>query len=227
MVRQQRRRQRVEWDPLERQRLVARGEAPTAHDTLEAHGHVVPHIAVRIADHLQLGIGVHADEAPRHDRETGLLAHLARDGAGHGLADLHGAAGQTPLAAVRTLLQQEPPSAIEDDGGDAGTDPEGALVVTLERDHRTGHRRGPQGHAAVNSRWNCSHGTGGVAATPAFSSTWATAFMPTSAVPTPGVERTNWSARWASVARPGSTAPSSGGRPRASWLCIIEAEAIV
>src|SRR5262247_3895541 len=37
-------------------------------------------------------------------------------------------------------------------------------------------------------------------------------FMPTSAVPMPGVERTNWSARWASLVSPGMSSVISGGR---------------
>src|SRR4030095_11230947 len=60
----------------------------------------------------------------------------------------------------------------------------------------------------------------------AFSSTWATLCIPQSAVPTPGVERTNWSARCASVLRPPSTWPSSGGRFLASWPRSMDAEAV-
>src|SRR5204863_7621872 len=106
------------------------------HETFEADVHVVPHVAVRVADHLQTGLGVHADQTSGRDGQAVLLVHLAGDGVAHGLPDLHGAARQTPLPAVRALLQQEAPAAIEDDGGDAGTDPEGALVVTLEGDQR-------------------------------------------------------------------------------------------
>ena len=76
------------------------------------------------------------DEAARRHGETRLLANLARGRVGHRFADIHGAARQSPLAAVRALLQQKTTTAIEDDGGDAGPDPEGALVVTLEGDHR-------------------------------------------------------------------------------------------
>ena len=96
----------------------------------------MPDVAVRVTHDLQLGIRIHADQPPRRHGETRLLANLARDRIGHRLADLDGAARQSPLAAVRTLLQQETTTAIEDDGGDAGPDPEGALVVTLEGDHR-------------------------------------------------------------------------------------------
>src|SRR2546425_7559597 len=61
---------------------------------------------------------------------------------------------------------------------------------------------------SLNRRRTCSSPSGGTAATPAFSSTCAVDFMPTSAVPTPGVERTNWMARWASVAKPGTRSAS-------------------
>ena len=42
----------------------------------------------------------------------------------------------------------------------------------------------------------------------------------------PGVERTNWMDRWASVVSPGRSAASSAGSFCVSWPCITEAEAI-
>src|SRR6185295_11688877 len=71
-----------------------------------------------------------------------------------------------------------------------------------------------------------SLGTGGIETSPAFSSTWARLRIPQSAVPTPGVDRTNWSARCASVRSPSSTWARAGGRFRASLPCRIDAEVI-
>ena len=79
----------------------------------------MPDVAVRIADDLKRGIGVHADDAPRTDREPRLLVHFAHDRRGDRLADLDGPAGQPPLPAVGALLEKQPAPPIEDDGGDA------------------------------------------------------------------------------------------------------------
>ena len=56
----------------------------------------------------------------------------------------------------------------------------------------------------------------GIGPTFAFSSTWTADFIPTSAVPMPGVDRTNWSARWASLVSPGMYSAIMGGRFRVS-----------
>src|SRR5215470_2300699 len=197
---------------VERQGLVAGLQRPAAHRALERHAHVVPDVAVRIADELERRLGVHADQAPHRHAQAGLFAHLAYDRALHRLADLDRAAGQPPLATVRALLEQEAAASIEDDGRDGGANSESASGVTLERDHpftlpeavvlrnvlrRVGAapprptRVGDQPAAALKSRWNCFHAIGDVAPIVEFSSTCTAVFMPTSAVPTPGVERTN------------------------------------
>ena len=134
-----------------------------------------------------------------HDcAEPGLFANLPRDGVTHRLADVDRATGQPPLPAIGALLEQKSAAAVEDDGRDRGSDSESACGVTLERDHPFTL---PDAHAlrnvlhqppaALNRRWNCFHAIGDVAPTFAFSSTCALVFMPTSAVPTPGVERAN------------------------------------
>src|SRR5262245_6069084 len=231
---------------LERQGLLAGRERPAAHRALERHAHVMPDVAVRIADELERGRRVHADQPPHRDGQSGLLAHLPHARLVHRLADLDRAAGQPPLAAVGALLEEKTAAAIEDDGRDGGANSEGAGSVTLERDHpftlpdavalrnilphAPGAPPTPTGlpnqpPAALKSRWNCFHAIGAVAPMVAFSSTCAAVFMPTSAVPTPGVERTNWSARCASVVSPGMYSAMTGGK-RMSCPWWSEAEAI-
>src|SRR5215470_13897198 len=231
---------------VERQGLVASLERSTAHRALERHAHVVPDVAVRIADELERRRRVHADQPPHRDDQSGLLAHFAHDGLLHRLADLDRAARQPPLAAVGALLEQETAASIEDDGRDGRANSEGASGVTLERDHaftlpdavalRNVLRRLPprsvsatrvvdQPPAALKSRWKCFHAIGDVLPRVAFSSTCAAVFMPTSAVLTPGVERTNWSARCASVVSPGIYSAMTGGS-RMSCPWWSEAEAI-
>src|SRR2546430_13242592 len=120
----------------------------------------------------------------------------------HGLADLDGAAGQPPLPAVGALLQKEPTATIEDDRRRARPNAQGPLPIGFERDpggHPTRRLRCPQGQASLKRGLNCSQAIGATAAAAMLSSTWASVFIPTSAVPIPGVERTNWIARWASV----------------------------
>src|SRR6202040_3042419 len=55
------------------------------------------------------------------------------------------------------------------------------------------------------------------AATAIFLSTCGRRLIPTSAVVTPGVDRTNWMARWASVLKPFKACPTKGGRFCASF----------
>src|SRR5690606_24765886 len=66
---------------------------------------------------------------------------------------------------------------------------------------RTSPRGGdfPRHDALSKSCTYASSSAGAIAASARFSSTWAADRMPASAVVTPGVERTNWSARCASV----------------------------
>src|SRR5262249_19888295 len=110
-------------------------QGPAAYRTLEAHAHVVPDVAIRIADELKLGRRVHTDEPSRGNRQAGLFSHLAHNGVADRFADLNRAARQAPLSAVRALLEQEATTSVEDDGGDGGADTDGAGGVTLERDH--------------------------------------------------------------------------------------------
>src|SRR5438128_431105 len=237
MVRQKRGRQPPQREVLQGQRLVAGLQCPAAPRALERHAHVVPDVPVGIANELQSRRRVHADQPPRLDDESGLLVHFPRDGVQDGFADFHRATGEAPLPTVRTLLEQQATASIEDDGGDGGAHSDGTRGVTLERDHpstlpdavalrnvlrcvkESGLGRmasGAQAPAALNKRWNCSQPIGGTAPTLVFSSTCAGVFIPTSAVPMPGVERTNWSARCASVASPGMYSVITGGS-RMSW----------
>src|SRR5207302_869625 len=237
MMLQERGRQPPQRKVLEREGLVAGLQRPAAHRALEGHAHVVPDIPVGVADELERRRRVHADHPPHRDDQSGLLVHFARDGVPNRLADLHRAAGQAPLTAVGALLEQEATAAVEDDGGNGGANSDGARGVTLERDHRftlpdavvlrnvlrpvpsarpRPTRSGNQPPAALKSRWNSFQAIGARAPIVAFSSTWAGVFMPTSAVPTPGVERTNWIARCASVVNPGMNSAITGGS-RMSW----------
>src|SRR6266850_3706066 len=245
MMIQERGRQPSQRKILERQGLVTGLQRPAAHRALEGHAHVVPDVPVRIADELERRCRVHADQPPHRDDQSGLLAHFAHDGVPDRLADFHRPAGQAPLPAVGALLEQETAASVEDDGGDGRANSDGARGVTLERDHlftlpdavalrnvlrrasrtrRLGTRR-DQAPAALKSRWNWFQATGAMVPIVAFSSTWAGVFIPTSAVPPPGVERTNWTARCASVVSPGMYSAIIGGR-RVSWPWWSDADAI-
>jgi len=131
-----------------------------------------------------------------------------------------------PTARRRALLQQEAPSTIEDDGRHAGTDAEGALVVTLESDHRhrttpAGVRRSRRGEQSLN----CSRARAAWPH-PAFLLDVGDGFMPTSAVPTPGVERTT-AARAGHPCQAGNATPSSAAGAAKLAPAFIDADAIV
>src|SRR5712691_5087342 len=235
VVRQQRARQPPERRPGQRQRLVARGEGASAHPALEARVDVVPGVAVGVAHDLERRTRVEADESARYHGEPGLLADLADHGVTQRFTDLDGPARQPPLPAVGALLEQEASPPIEDHRRDARPDTDDPGQIRLERDHPPNlldaHRQRNTiakdcDHAALNRVLNFSQGIGATAATAAFSSTWAVDFMPTSAVPMPGVERENWSERWASVVSPGRCSTITGGRLRVSWPWYTEADAI-
>src|SRR5262249_15314892 len=150
----------------------------------------VAHVDVVLVSHADLRAPTPGKAGPSEDFTTPAFAQR--------LADLDRAAGQAPLPAVGALLEQEPATPIEDHGGDAGADSERPGNVGLERDHELAGKSRPKSFQAI----------GAGAATPAFSSAGAPVFLPTSAVPTPGVERTNWSARLASVLKPGRNSVS-------------------
>src|SRR5260370_10790506 len=231
VVRQDRRGQPAGRHVLEREGLVARLQRPAAHRALEADVDVVPDVAVRVAHDLARRVRVDADQPPHGDDQAGLLAHLAADRVRHRLADLDRAAGQPPLSSVGALLEQEAAAAVEDDGGHAGADPQRAVVLTLERHPPLNLPHAPRVRnvyepAAAKNRWKSAHARGGAAATPPLSSTCALGFLPTSAVPIPGVERTNWTARCASVASPGTLAATIARTFFASWPSRIHADAI-
>src|SRR5439155_26743139 len=69
-------------------------------------------------------------------------------------------------------------------------------------------------------------GSGGTRATSRFSATCSRRLMPTSAAVMPGVERTNWRARWAQVWSPGNASAMACGRRRESCPWRIDALAI-
>lgn len=87
--------------------LVADGEAAADDSAVVGDVEFLTDFAVGVRDHV-LRVGVDTEQACDLDVEAGLFLDLTDDALAEGFADVHGSAGQRPVAGVGPALQQHP-----------------------------------------------------------------------------------------------------------------------